>query len=158
GAVAADDADALAGFDGQVDIFKQQRAADAEVDALELEEGHGAILPVGPAGRGAVGAGARRHSQRGAPTREGTAARSGAARLRPDQRSRIATTPMPPAVQIETRARPPPRSFSCLAAVATMRAPVAAKGWPAASEEPTGLIFAGSMRPSGASRPRRLRQ
>ena len=44
------------------------------------------------------------------------------------QRSRIATTPMPPAVQIDTRQRPPPRCFSSLAAVATMRAPVAANG------------------------------
>jgi hypothetical protein len=35
-----------------------------------------------------------------------------------DQRSTIATTPMPPAVQIDTSARPPPRSASCLAAVA----------------------------------------
>jgi hypothetical protein len=65
---------------------------------------------------------------------------------------------MPPAVQIDTRQRPPPRSFSSFAAVATMRAPVAANGWPVASDEPSGLIFAGSMRPSGASRPRRLRQ
>ena len=50
---------------------------------------------------------------------------------------------MPPAVQIEIRQRPPPRCFSSLAAVATMRAPVAANGWPAASDEPLGLIFAG---------------
>jgi MFS family permease len=72
--------------------------------------------------------------------------------------SRIATTPMPPAVQIDTRHRPPPRCFNSFAAVATMRAPVAANGCPAASDEPFGLIFAGSMRPIGASRPRRLRQ
>src|SRR5690606_19169075 len=45
------------GFDGQVDVFKQQRAADAEVDALELEEGHGPILPGSAAGarKGRVG-------------------------------------------------------------------------------------------------------
>ena len=47
---------------------------------------------------------------------------------RSDQRSTIATTPMPPAVQIDTSARPPPRSASCLAAVAITRAPVAANG------------------------------
>lgn len=47
---------------------------------------------------------------------------------RPAQRSTIATTPMPPAVQIDTSARPPPRSASCLAAVAITRAPVAANG------------------------------
>jgi hypothetical protein len=35
-AVAADDADALAGFDGQVDVFEEERTADAEVDALQL--------------------------------------------------------------------------------------------------------------------------
>ena len=34
-------------------------------------------------------------------------------RGRSDQRSTIATTPMPPAVQIDTSARPPPRSASC---------------------------------------------
>src|SRR6476619_8574262 len=55
------------------------------------------------------------------------------------QRSRIATTPMPPAVQIDTRQRPPPRCASSLAAVATMRAPVAANGWPVASDETFGL-------------------
>ena len=44
-----------------------------------------------------------------------------------------------------TSARPPPRCFSSFAAVATMRAPVAAKGCPAASEEPFGLIFAGAF-------------
>ncbi len=44
GAVAADDADAFAGFDGQVDVVEQQRTADAEVDVLELEEGHARIL------------------------------------------------------------------------------------------------------------------
>ena len=44
------------------------------------------------------------------------------------------------------------------AAVATTRAPVAANGCPVASDEPFGLIFAGSIAPSGASRPRRVRQ
>jgi hypothetical protein len=36
-------------------------------------------------------------------------------------RSRMATTPLPPAAQIEISARPPPRSSSSFAAVATMR-------------------------------------
>ena len=48
---------------------------------------------------------------------------------------------MPPAVQIDTRQRPPPRCFSSFAAVATMRAPVAANGWPAASEEPSAIVY-----------------
>src|SRR5690606_16076349 len=130
GAVAADDAHALAGLDRQVHALEQQRAADAEVDALELEEGHDWILAGAPA----------RHARRVA------------------QRSRIATTPIPPAVQIDTRARPPPRSLSCLAAVAMMRTPITANGWPVASDDPTGLSLAGAIRPSGAGRPRRLRQ
>ena len=46
---------------------------------------------------------------------------------------------MPPAAQIEIRPRPEPRSASCLASVATMRAPVAAKGWPSATLEPLGF-------------------
>ena len=32
--------DALAGIDGKVDVFQQQRAADAEVDALQGDQGH----------------------------------------------------------------------------------------------------------------------
>lgn len=44
------------------------------------------------------------------------------------QRSTIAVTPMPPAVQIEIRPRPEPFSSSSFASVATMRAPVAANG------------------------------
>jgi hypothetical protein len=39
-----------------------------------------------------------------------------------------------------------------------MRAPVAANGWPVASDDPLGLIFCGSIRPSGASSPSRVRQ
>ena len=65
----------------------------------------------------------------------------------------MAATPMPPAVHTEISARPLPFSLSSLAAVATMRAPVAAKGWPTASELPTTLSFSRSMLPSGASRP-----
>src|SRR5690606_36234292 len=54
--------------------------------------------------------------------------------------SRIATTPWPPAAQIEIRAREPgPFSASSLAVVATIRPPVAANGWPAASEDPWTL-------------------
>ena len=44
GAVAADDGDALAGVDGEVDVFEQEGAADAEVDRLECDQGHGASL------------------------------------------------------------------------------------------------------------------
>ncbi len=51
-----------------------------------------------------------------------------------DQRSTIATTPWPPAAQTEISARPEPFSASILAAVARMRPPVAANGWPAASD------------------------
>ena len=42
----------------------------------------------------------------------------------------IAVTPMPPPVQMEIRPRPLPFSFSIFARLATMRAPVAAKGCP----------------------------
>jgi hypothetical protein len=45
-----------------------------------------------------------------------------------DERSTIATTPCPPAAQIETSARPEPRSASSLATVARIRPPVAANG------------------------------
>ena len=44
GAVAADDADALVGFDGEIDLFEQERTADAVVDILEIDEGHRGIL------------------------------------------------------------------------------------------------------------------
>ena len=53
--------------------------------------------------------------------------------------SRIATTPWPPAAQIEITPRPPPRSFSAFASEATIRPPVAANGCPAASEPPLTL-------------------
>ena len=39
-----------------------------------------------------------------------------------------------------------------------MRPPVAANGWPAASDEPLTLSLVRSMAPSGASRPSRSRQ
>ena len=39
-AVAADDAHAFARIDRQVDVFEQQRTADAVVDALELQQWH----------------------------------------------------------------------------------------------------------------------
>ena len=55
------------------------------------------------------------------------------------RRSTIATTPWPPAAQIEIRRGPSPRSASSFAAVARIRAPVAANGWPVASEEPATL-------------------
>jgi peptidoglycan/LPS O-acetylase OafA/YrhL len=71
------------------------------------------------------------------------------------QRSRIATTPWPPAAQTEISARPEPFSARSLAAVATRRPPVAAKGWPAASEEPLTLSRARSIEPRAASSPSR---
>src|SRR3546814_15232678 len=40
GACAADQGDAFAGFDGQVDSFEQQRAADAVVDGVQGDQGH----------------------------------------------------------------------------------------------------------------------
>jgi len=49
----------------------------------------------------------------------------------------------------EISARPEPFSFSSFAAVATMRAPVAANGWPIASDEPTTLSLLRSIAPSG---------
>src|SRR5690606_2030969 len=71
--------------------------------------------------------------------------------------SMIAATPIPPAVQIEIRPRPPfsPSSFASNAA---MRPPVAAKGWPTARDEPFTLIFVRSIAPSGDSLPRRALQ
>src|SRR5690606_12359324 len=50
GAVAADERDALAGFDREVDAFEQERAADAVVDGVEGDQGHAHILPVRAAG------------------------------------------------------------------------------------------------------------
>jgi hypothetical protein len=51
------------------------------------------------------------------------------------------------------RPRPLPRECGFLASVATIRPPVAAKGWPVASEEPSTFSRALSIDPSGASRP-----
>ena len=67
--------------------------------------------------------------------------------------SRIAATPMPPAVHTEIRPRPP-CADSSLARFATMRAPVAANGWPNAIEEPFTLRLLRSIEPSGWSLPR----
>src|SRR5205823_3957182 len=52
-------------------------------------------------------------------------------------RSTMAVTPCPPAAQIEMSPRPLPFSASSLARVARIRPPVAAKGCPTASDEPT---------------------
>ncbi len=43
-AVAADDAHPLVRLDRQIDMFEQERAADAEVDALQLDERHPPII------------------------------------------------------------------------------------------------------------------
>src|SRR5437667_4796720 len=72
--------------------------------------------------------------------------------------SRIAATPIPPAVQIEISPRPEPRSASCFASPATMRAPVAPNGWPTATLPPFGFIFARLIAPKGCVRLRRVRQ
>src|SRR5579864_2964453 len=68
------------------------------------------------------------------------------------QRSTIAVTPMPPAVQTEIRPRlaeeSPARS---LARVARMRVPVAAKGWPSATLPPFTVSLLRSTAPSGPS-------
>ena len=50
-AVATDDADAFAGFDGQVDVFEEKRTADTEVDPLELHQGHVRIVAGAPCRR-----------------------------------------------------------------------------------------------------------
>ena len=57
-----------------------------------------------------------------------------------------ATTPWPPAAQIEISPRAP-EPFSCnsFAKVATIRPPVAANGWPVASDEPVTLSRSWSM-------------
>ena len=87
------------------------------------------------------------------------------ARAAPDSRRRAAqgaaaspSVALPPAVQIEINTRPWPFSFSSFAAVAAIRAPVAANGWPAASDEPLTLSLVLSMAPSAASRPNRSLQ
>ena len=72
--------------------------------------------------------------------------------------SRIATTPWPPAAQMEMTPRPPPRSCSALAREATMRPPVAAKGWPAPSEPPLTFSLSRGTVPSASSRPSCSRQ
>ncbi|GLQ50730.1 hypothetical protein GCM10010872_21790 [Dyella flava] len=46
-AVATDDAHALVRLDREVDMFEQEGAADAEVDALKLDQGHPVILAAG---------------------------------------------------------------------------------------------------------------
>src|SRR5205814_1513060 len=74
------------------------------------------------------------------------------------QRSRIAATPIPPAVQIEMSPRPEPRSASCFASPATMRAPVAPNGWPTATLPPFGFILPRLIEPRGCVRLSRVRQ
>ena len=63
--------------------------------------------------------------------------------------SRMAVTPMPPAVQTETSPRPPPLSFRSFAIVEMTRAPVAANGWPIAILPPFTFSFVRSIGPSG---------
>src|SRR5207249_9852646 len=68
--------------------------------------------------------------------------------------SRMATTPWPPAAQMEIRPRPDPFCARSFARVATMRPPVAAKGWPTASDEPLTFSRARSIGPSGFDNPK----
>ncbi len=78
------------------------------------------------------------------------------------QRSRIATTPWPPAAQIEISPRAVPAGLSSCASIfaspATMRPPVAANGWPVASELPFTFSFVRSIAPSGPGKPSCVRQ
>ena len=55
-----------------------------------------------------------------------------------------------PAVQIDTRPRPAPRSAMSCASAPRMRAPVAPNGWPTAMLLPRGLSRARSTSPSGS--------
>ena len=70
-------------------------------------------------------------------------------RCSPPVLSSAATTPWPPAAQMLIRPRPEPCSCRALARLATIRPPVAAKGWPAASEPPLTLSRSRSIAPSG---------
>src|SRR5207253_235420 len=75
------------------------------------------------------------------------------------QRSRIAVTPMPPAVQADSSprlARASPARI--LASVARIRVPVAANGCPMPTLPPFTLSLARSMLPSGAGNPSTSRQ
>ena len=72
--------------------------------------------------------------------------------------SKMAATPMPPAVQIEIRPLWPPPLCRSLAKTARIRAPVAAKGCPKAIDDPLTLSFARSIDPKAWLRPSRRRQ
>ena len=72
----------------------------------------------------------------------------------------MAVTPWPPAAQIEINPRTGPEvcaffSASCLANWATILAPVAANGWPVASDEPLTFNLLRSIDPSAESSPNR---
>src|SRR5690606_26971892 len=75
--------------------------------------------------------------------------RRAVAALRTAYRSRIATTPIPPAVQIDTRHRPPPRAFSSFAARSEERrvgkeGRPRGSGGPSTETEPHGVASAPS--------------
>ena len=72
-------------------------------------------------------------------------------------RSSTAAAPRPPAAQIPSSAVRLPVRASSFAIVVTMRAPVAPKGCPSASEPPWTLSFAGSISPTAVSLPSRAR-
>ncbi len=71
-----------------------------------------------------------------------------------DYFSRIAETPIPPAVHIDINPFPLPFWFSIFAKDGTILPPVAAKGWSIARELPFTLILLVSTEPKAESRPR----
>ena len=109
----------------------------------------------------------RAGTTRAAPLRErtsvissGSSGSSGSAGGRAHAFSSTAVTPWPPAAQTEIRPRAPgsapSRAARSLARVATMRAPVAAKGWPVASDGSSDVeAFPRSTRRRGRASPRR---
>src|SRR5439155_6434746 len=69
-------------------------------------------------------------------------------------RSRMTAAPRPPAAQTEISAVFLPFSSSSRSAWCTIRAPVAANGWPSAILPPRGLIFSSGISPIGCAPPR----
>src|SRR5262249_22454616 len=69
-------------------------------------------------------------------------------------RSRMMAAPSPPAAQTEISAVFLPFSSNSRSAWWTMRAPVAANGWPSAMLPPRGLIFSSGISPTGVAPPR----
>src|SRR5882672_6499640 len=70
-----------------------------------------------------------------------------------DAASTTTAAPRPPAAEAVARPRPPPRRRSSCRTVLTMRAPVAASGWPMAIEPPWMLKRSMSTSPIDSLRP-----